>query len=70
MAGKVCFSVSMSLFGYTAPAERRDDTDVRGWMAQRIVPQRFFRENLKPGEQAWPEDWRSTRRSSCDAREA
>jgi hypothetical protein len=42
MAGKVFFSVSMSLDGFVAPEsmegfiapERRDDPDVQRWMAQ------------------------------------
>src|SRR5260370_24032396 len=56
MAGKVFFSVTMSLDGFIAPEERRDDPDVQRWMAQWmelqqwIFPQRFFRENLKLGE--------------------
>jgi dihydrofolate reductase len=65
MAGKVFFSVSMSLDGFIAPEsmegfiapeERRDAPDVQRWMAQWmelqqwIFPQRFFRENLKLGE--------------------
>ena len=56
MAGKVIFSVSMSLDGFVAPEERMDDPDVQRWMAQWmepqqwIFPQRFFRENLKLGE--------------------
>lgn len=66
MAGKVFFSVSMSLDGYVAPEpaavddlfapENQDDPQVRRWMAQWmelqqwIFPQRFFRENLKLGE--------------------
>ena len=66
MAGKVFFSVSMSLDGYIAPEsvpvedlfapEMRDDPDVQRWMAQWmelqqwVFPQRFFRENLKLGE--------------------
>src|SRR5690348_5120327 len=66
MAGKVFFSVSMSLDGYIAPEsvpaedlfapEKQDDPDVQRWMAQWtelqqwIFPQRFFRENLKLGE--------------------
>jgi dihydrofolate reductase len=56
MAGKVFFSVSMSLDGFIAPEERRDDPDVQRWMAQWmelqqwIFPLRFFRENLKLGE--------------------
>lgn len=56
MAGRVFFSVTMSLDGFIAPEERRDDPDVRRPMAQWmelqqwIFPQRFFRENLKLGE--------------------
>src|SRR3982751_1323659 len=56
MAGKVYFSVTMSLDGFIAPEERMDDPDVQRWMAQWmelqrwIFPQRFFRENLKLGE--------------------
>ncbi|MGX9887954.1 dihydrofolate reductase family protein [Streptomyces sp. NPDC002276] len=67
MAGKVFFSVSMSLDGFVAPEpvpdqdtlfapERRDDPDVRRWLAQWtelqqwVFPLRFFRENLKLGE--------------------
>src|SRR3954453_10858254 len=56
MAGKVFFSVTMSLDGFIAPAERRDDADMQRWMAQWMelqqaaFPQRFFRENLKLGE--------------------
>src|SRR6202790_2134277 len=56
MAGKVFFSVTMSLDGFIAPEERMDDPDVQRWMAQWmelqqwIFPQRFFRENLKLGE--------------------
>src|SRR5450755_493036 len=56
MAGKVFFSVSMSLDGFIAPEERRDDPDMQRWMAQWmelqqwIFPLRFFRENLKLGE--------------------
>ncbi len=34
MAGKVFFSVTMSLDGFIAPEERRDDPDVQRWMAQ------------------------------------
>jgi dihydrofolate reductase len=55
MAGKVFFSVSMSLDGYVAPEERADDPE-RRWMAQWmelqqwIFPLRFFRENLHLGE--------------------
>ena len=66
MAGKVFFSVSMSLDGFIAPEpvpfedflapEKKDHPQVRRWMAQWIelqqwvFPQRFFRENLKFGE--------------------
>jgi hypothetical protein len=56
MAGKVFFSVTMSLDGFIAPEERTDDLDARRWMAQWmelqqwIFPQRFFRENLKLSE--------------------
>src|ERR1700745_3204557 len=66
MAGKVFFSVTMSLDGYIAPESvpvedlftpgKQDDPDVQRWMAQWtelqqwIFPQRFFRENLKLGE--------------------
>ncbi|SEN98504.1 dihydrofolate reductase family protein [Actinacidiphila rubida] len=66
MAGKVFFSVSMSLDGFVAPEsvplddifapENQDDPRVRHWMAQWgelqqwIFPLRFFRENLKLGE--------------------
>ena len=51
MAGKVFFSVSMSLDGYIAP---RSLGQLMGpqWMElqQWVFPQRFFRENLKFGE--------------------
>jgi hypothetical protein len=76
MAGKVIFSVSMSLDGFVAPEERMDDPDVQRWMAQWmepqqwIFPQRFFRENLKLGEAA-RKGARTTsrgRRSSAPAR--
>ncbi|MEH1101862.1 dihydrofolate reductase family protein [Micromonospora sp. CPCC 205561] len=66
MAGKVFFSMSMSLDGFIAPEpvpvdnyfapEKQDDPDVRRWMAQWmelqqwIFPLRFFRENLNLGE--------------------
>src|SRR4030081_1265501 len=56
MAGKVFFSVTMSLDGFNAPEERMHDPDVQHRMAQWmelqqwIFPQRFFRENLKLGE--------------------
>jgi dihydrofolate reductase len=51
MAGKVFFSVSMSLDGFIAP-ESADELMGRQWMElQRwIFPLRFFRENLKLGE--------------------
>jgi dihydrofolate reductase len=50
MAGKVFFSVSMSLDGYIAP-ESVEDLMGRQWMElQRwVFPLRFFRENLKLG---------------------
>jgi dihydrofolate reductase len=50
MAGKVFFSVSMSLDGFIAP-EAPEELMGRQWMElQRwIFPQRFFRENLKLG---------------------
>jgi dihydrofolate reductase len=66
MAGKVFFSVSMSLDGFIAPEsmewllatpeQREQDPRLGRWMAQWmelhqwIFPQRFFRENLKFGE--------------------
>ena len=66
MAGKVFFSVTMSLDGFTAPeavpAEdafspgKQDDPGVRRWMTKWselqawLIPQRWFRENLKLGE--------------------
>src|SRR3979490_798211 len=56
MAGKVFFSVTMSLDGFIAPEERMEDPGVQRWMAQWmelqqwIFPQRFFRENLKLGQ--------------------
>ena len=56
MAGKVFFSVTMSLDGFVAPEERLDDPDEQRWTAQWmelqpwIYPLRFFRENLKLGE--------------------
>ena len=51
MAGRVFFSVSMSLDGYIAP-ESLEDLMGQQWMElqQWIFPQRFFRENLKLGE--------------------
>ncbi|MFI7664814.1 dihydrofolate reductase family protein [Nocardia sp. NPDC049526] len=50
MAGKVFFSVSMSLDGFIAP-ESPEDLMGQQWMElqQWIFPQRFFRENLKLG---------------------
>jgi dihydrofolate reductase len=66
MAGKVFFSVTMSLDGFMAPEvvpfedvispEKQDDPGVRRWMSKWselqawAFPQRFFRENLKLGE--------------------
>ncbi|NIY69877.1 hypothetical protein [Streptomyces malaysiensis] len=66
MAGKVFFSVTMSLDGFMAPEavppedafppEKQDDPDVRRWMSKWAelqawaFPQRWFRENLKLGE--------------------
>ncbi|MDQ0946680.1 dihydrofolate reductase [Streptomyces phaeochromogenes] len=51
MAGKVFFSVSMSLDGFIAP-ESSEELMGQQWMElQRwIFPLRFFRENLKLGE--------------------
>jgi dihydrofolate reductase len=51
MAGKVFFSVSMSLDGYIAP-ESLEDLMGPQWMElqQWVFPQRFFRENLGLGE--------------------
>jgi hypothetical protein len=51
MAGKVFFSVSMSVDGFIAPASLGDLMGQQ-WMElqQWIFPQRFFRENLRPGE--------------------
>jgi dihydrofolate reductase len=51
MAGKVFFSVSMSLDGYIAP-NSLEDLMGQQWMElhQWIFPQRFMRENLKLGE--------------------
>ena len=47
MAGRVFFSVSMSLDGFIAP-ESTEELRGRQWMElQRwVFPQRFFRENL------------------------
>ena len=56
MAATVFFSVTMSLDGFIAPEERKDDPDMQRWTAQWmelqqwLFPQRFFRENLKLGE--------------------
>jgi dihydrofolate reductase len=66
MAGKVFFSVTMSLDGFMAPEavtvadvfspEGRDDPRVRRWMAKWselqawVFPLRWFRENLELGE--------------------
>ncbi|GAA1994288.1 dihydrofolate reductase family protein [Catenulispora subtropica] len=66
MPGKVFFSVSMSLDGFTAPEsldaifatpeQRKQDPRLDYWMTQWmelqawIFPQRFFRENLNQGE--------------------
>jgi len=51
MAGKVFFSVSMSLDGFIAPGSLGELMGQQ-WMElqQWIFPQRFFRENLKLGE--------------------
>ncbi len=51
MAGKVFFSVSMSLDGFIAP-ESSEDLMGQQWMElqQWLFPQRFLRENLKLGE--------------------
>ena len=51
MAGKVFFSVTMSLDGFIAP-ESLEDLMGQQWMElqQWIFPQRFIRENLKLGE--------------------
>ena len=51
MAGKVFFSVSMSLDGFIAP-ESLGDLMGPHWMELQawIFPQRYFRENLKLGE--------------------
>ena len=54
MAGKVFFSVTMSLDGFIAPEERTDDPQhwMTQWMElqQWVFPQRFFREHHKFGE--------------------
>ncbi len=51
MAGRVFFSVTMSLDGFIAP-ESPDDLMGQQWMElqQWVFPQRFFRENLSLGE--------------------
>ena len=51
MAGKVFFSVSMSLDGFIAP-ESPEELMGQQWMElqQWAFPQKFFRENLKLGE--------------------
>ena len=51
MAGKVFFSVSMSLDGFIAP-ESLGELMGQQWMElqQWALPLRFFRENLKLGE--------------------
>src|SRR3954469_22560380 len=51
MAGKVFFSVTMSLDGFIAP-ESLEDLMGPQWMElqQWMFPQRFIRENLKLGE--------------------
>ena len=51
MAGKVFFSVTMSLDGFIAP-ESLEDLMGPKWMElqQWVFRQRFFRENLKLGE--------------------
>ena len=71
MAGKVFFSVTMSLDGFIAP-ESLGDLMGQQWMElqQWIFPHRFFRENLKLGEGG--EEGATTtscgRRSSAPAR--
>ena len=51
MAGKVFFSVTMSLDGYIAPGSLGELMG-KQWMELQawVFPQRFFRENLKLGE--------------------
>ena len=51
MAGKVFFSVSMSLDGFIAP-DSPEELMGQQWMElqQWLFQQRFFRENLKLGE--------------------
>jgi len=71
MAGKVLFSVSMSLDGFIAPGSLGELTGQQ-WMElqQWIFPQRFFRENLKLGEggEAGATTTSRGRRSSAPAR--
>src|SRR4029453_8760652 len=51
MAGKVFFSVSMSLDGFIAPKSPEDLMGQQWMELQRwVFPQRFFRENLKLGQ--------------------
>jgi dihydrofolate reductase len=53
MAGRVFFSVSMSLDGFVAPEGRMGEPDwTAQWMElqQWVFPLRFFRENAKLGE--------------------
>src|SRR3954467_2544805 len=51
MAGKVFFSVSMSLDGFVAPKSAEELMGQQWMELQRwVFPQRFFRENLKLGE--------------------
>ncbi|MFF2225421.1 hypothetical protein ACFVV7_19125 [Streptomyces globisporus] len=50
MAGKVFFSVSMSLDGFIAPESAEELMGQQSMELQRwIFPLRFFRENLKLG---------------------
>jgi hypothetical protein len=42
MAGKVFFSVTMSLDGFIAPEERMDDPDVQRWMTQWMELQQWI----------------------------
>lgn len=51
MAGKVFFSVSMSLDGFIGPASS-GELMMQQWMELQawVFPQRFFRENLKLGQ--------------------
>ena len=56
MAGKVFFSVSMTLDGFIAPEEMKLGRDPQLWLPQWmelqawLFPVKFFRENLKLGE--------------------